>query len=203
MFTSLNATAAQGGSQKALGEAQPFVELMGRQVPMLSTQAGEWRAIHDDASVSEPGRAFSYINKSFAQQTGATMGALRCLAESFPPQELNKKAFALYAQFRPDTGGQWGAKGVVHLRSVLDLRRFLTHKDDVKQEEKADAVVKAEGSRDGVKEEDAPDVKPAIEQEGGSDPKVGAPVKKEADEAEDEFDAYLDNDDLGDLSALP
>jgi hypothetical protein len=50
------------------------------------------------------------------------MGSLRLLADSFPPSELNKKGFSLYAEFRPEVNG-WGKKGTLHLKNILQLRK--------------------------------------------------------------------------------
>lgn len=63
------------------GSNQPFVDLMGRKVPVLSLQNEEWRGIVKGA-VSEPASAFGYIRRSFQQQAGSIMGASRSLSAS-------------------------------------------------------------------------------------------------------------------------
>lgn len=50
------------------------------------------------------------------------MGALRLLAESYTPEELNGKAWALYAQFRPEVN-EWGKRSEVSCRKILALRK--------------------------------------------------------------------------------
>ncbi len=51
------------------------------------------------------------------------LGALNLLAESYSdPQELNRGAYHLYCEFRPEFGG-WGAKGTVSLDTILGLRK--------------------------------------------------------------------------------
>ncbi|KAG2077339.1 hypothetical protein BDR04DRAFT_1065949 [Suillus decipiens] len=99
---------------------QPYVDLMGRR-PLYQTQNETWRAL-DDTSPVLPSTAFSYISRAFRQTTPYVIGALRLLAESFPPPELNNKGFGLYAEFRPDVDG-WGKRGEVRCDQILSLRK--------------------------------------------------------------------------------
>jgi hypothetical protein len=50
------------------------------------------------------------------------VGALRLLAASFTPQELNDKGWSLYADFRPTVEG-WGKRGEVRCDAILALRK--------------------------------------------------------------------------------
>jgi hypothetical protein len=50
------------------------------------------------------------------------MGALRLLAESYTPEELNGKAWVLYAQFRPEVN-EWGKRSEVSCSKILALRK--------------------------------------------------------------------------------
>ena len=50
------------------------------------------------------------------------MGALRLLAESYSPEELNRKAWALYTQFRPEVN-EWGKRSEVSCSKILALRK--------------------------------------------------------------------------------
>jgi hypothetical protein len=50
------------------------------------------------------------------------MGALRLLAESYTPEELNGKAWALYTQFRPEVN-EWGKRSEVTCSKILALRK--------------------------------------------------------------------------------
>jgi len=50
------------------------------------------------------------------------MGALRLLAESYTPEELNRKAWALYAEFRPEVN-EWGKRSEVSCSKILALRK--------------------------------------------------------------------------------
>ncbi|KAM0792783.1 hypothetical protein ACM66B_002552 [Microbotryomycetes sp. NB124-2] len=110
------------------GPSQPFVELMGRKVPVMSTRTGEWRAMAH-GQTADPQQAFSYIQRNFRQQMGAVMGALRILATSFSPNELNEVGYSLYCDFRP-TVQQWGEKGEMKLVDVLGLQKTTTFEQD-------------------------------------------------------------------------
>lgn len=45
------------------------------------------------------------------------------LAQSFDdPQRLNQRAYSLYCDFRPDSGGGWGVRKEMKLASILNLR---------------------------------------------------------------------------------
>jgi len=97
------------------------VDLMGRRIPLYQTQLSKWRALVNGFPAT-PSTAFSYISRSFRQTTPHVVGALRLLAESYPPQELNKIGFSLYADFRPTVDG-WGKRGEVRCEHILSLRK--------------------------------------------------------------------------------
>lgn len=106
--------------KKSVGEenqSQPYVDLMGRQVPVISRQDEQWRGVVKGEMV-QPDRAYGYLQRSFRQQLGsvigmldrlwalrtsanANVGAMRLLAESFPPKELNEKGSALSLVYLP------------------------------------------------------------------------------------------------------
>ncbi|KAK0206458.1 hypothetical protein DFS33DRAFT_1255799 [Desarmillaria ectypa] len=121
------------GKQKGLdaikGGSQPYVELMGRRrvpisqtfpSPLYQSQSNQWRALLN-SKPAQPSPPFSYISRSFRQTTPHIIGALRLLAESFAPKELNKKGWALYAEFRPSVNG-WGERSEVKCETILNLR---------------------------------------------------------------------------------
>ncbi|KAF7964588.1 hypothetical protein HWV62_5383, partial [Athelia sp. TMB] len=89
--------------------------------------SGSWRALANNTP-NQPGTAFSYISRAFRQTTGSMIGALRLLANSYSPEELNEKGFELYAEFRPRVEG-WGGRGEVRCDKVLALRK--KHKTSV------------------------------------------------------------------------
>ncbi|GAA5844958.1 hypothetical protein JCM9279_000056 [Rhodotorula babjevae] len=217
VFTDLNATSkgvslglmSADALKVEVGPSQPFVEILGRKVPVLSTQNGEWRAI-SKGHVADPGKAFSYMRNAFRQQLGAVVGSMRLLADSFSPAELNTKGYGLYLDFRPDVDG-WGKKAELRMSTILDLRRFLTHApvDDApepsgsKEEDEAD---RAAGAREVKQELDGADglvqVKAEPEEDVGGVEPVSKRVKRDEDvkpsvgaPEEDEFDALLAEDD--------
>ena len=89
--------------------------------PLYQTQLSKWRALVN-GSPANPSTAFSYISRAFRQTTPYIVGALRLLADSYPPQELNKVGFSLYADFRPTVDG-WGKRGDVRCERILSLRK--------------------------------------------------------------------------------
>ncbi|EGU12562.1 hypothetical protein RTG_01095 [Rhodotorula toruloides ATCC 204091] len=233
VFTDLNAT-SKGVSlglmgpealKVEVGPSQPFVDILGRKVPVLSTQTGEWRAI-SKGHVADPSKAFAYMRGAFRQQLGAVVGAMRLLAASFSPKELNEMArnlcllhsnaltrfsqgYHLYLDFRPESDG-WGKKADLRMSSILDLRRHLTHGGSAKEEEVEDdgaREVKREeegenGAVEQVKvepdEDGAPEAKRVKREEEEEDVKpvvAGLNGAKEAAGEKDEFDELLDEDD--------
>ncbi|OAX44571.1 hypothetical protein K503DRAFT_825731 [Rhizopogon vinicolor AM-OR11-026] len=122
---------------------QPYVDLLGRR-PLYQTRTETWRAL-TNASPALPSTAYSYISHAFRQTTPYVIGALRLLAESFPPPELNKKGFALYAEFRPDVDG-WGKRGEVRCEQILSLRK--TDRSTMSAVTAKGTVVKLESNSD-------------------------------------------------------
>ncbi|KAF8335018.1 uncharacterized protein EI90DRAFT_2913877 [Cantharellus anzutake] len=102
------------------GSTQPYVELMGRK-PVMKTDAGEWRGIVK-GEAAEPEMAYGYIQRSFKHLMGSVIGSMRLLQESYSPEELNKNGYDLYCQFRPGQG-DWGQRGEMRMKTLLDLRR--------------------------------------------------------------------------------
>ncbi|TFK29406.1 hypothetical protein FA15DRAFT_664356 [Coprinopsis marcescibilis] len=100
---------------------QPYVELMGRRIPLYRTQHEQWRALSKNSPVP-PITAFSYISRSFRQTTSAVMGALKLLAESYSPEDLNKQGYALYCEFRPNSE-EWGKRAELSCSTILSLRK--------------------------------------------------------------------------------
>lgn len=98
------------------------------------------------------------------------MGALELLADSWlAPQplqadeaaeqqsqrlldELHAKAFRLYAEFRPDTGGEWGKKEMFEVDKVLSLRREVEPEEEEVKEEQGE-VEEPQQEVEEVKEE--------------------------------------------------
>ncbi|KAF9464476.1 hypothetical protein BDZ94DRAFT_1162134 [Collybia nuda] len=111
-----NMEATKGGSQS-------YVELMGRR-PLYRNQVDQWRALSSGSPI-QPSIAFSYISRAFRQTTPHVIGSLRLLAASFTVDEINSKAWSLYANFRPVVD-EWGRRSEVKCSTILGLRKTHT-----------------------------------------------------------------------------
>ncbi|RXW24679.1 hypothetical protein EST38_g1137 [Candolleomyces aberdarensis] len=109
------------GLEASTNGAQPYVELIGRRVPVYRTQDEQWRALSNSNPVS-PMTAFGYLSRSFQQSLPHVIGTMRLLAESYDPSELNAKAWILYTSFRPEID-QWGKKSQLFCSKILALRK--------------------------------------------------------------------------------
>ncbi|KAJ2936939.1 hypothetical protein H1R20_g179, partial [Candolleomyces eurysporus] len=109
------------GLEASTNGAQPYVELIGRRVPVYRTQDEQWRALSNSNPVS-PMTAFGYLSRSFRQALPHVIGTMRLLAESYDPSELNAKAWILYTSFRPEID-QWGKKSQLFCSKILALRK--------------------------------------------------------------------------------
>lgn len=95
------------------------VRLLGREIPVVE-HAGSDHAL-DHGRAASPHAARAYVEKAFAAHLPAVRRAMETLADSLPPDELNRTGFRLYEAFRPEvppgTRG-WGAKGVLDLARI-------------------------------------------------------------------------------------
>ena len=60
------------------------------------------------------------------QTTPNVVGAMRLLAGSYEPEELNRVGFSLYCDFRPEIEpgkSGWGKRGKVSCEAILKLRK--------------------------------------------------------------------------------
>jgi hypothetical protein len=100
------------------------VELLGRLVTVGETAAGP-RAIAK-GEIVKPEAVERYLAGKFGPQLDAARDAMRRLAASFPPRELEARAFQLYEAFRPEVPRDergWGAKGLLDLAKIDSLAR--------------------------------------------------------------------------------
>ncbi len=95
------------------------VHLLGRDVPVIDVKDGVRALDGDKAAAAGPARA--YVEKALGEHLPAVRQAMRELAGSVEPAELNRTGFRLYEHFRPEvppgTKG-WGAKGVLELSRI-------------------------------------------------------------------------------------
>jgi len=109
--------------EHAAGE-ELMVEVVGRRVPAVQTEHG-LRATVKGAEI-DPKSVERYLEKKFGAELAEARLALEALAQSYPPQDLERRAFALYEQFRPTVpeGIQgWGAAGDLNLEHIRRLAK--------------------------------------------------------------------------------
>lgn len=87
----------------------------------MKTRNDTWRALVKGEPV-DPADAHGYIKRAFRQTVPHVLGAMRLLAGTFTPTELNEKGFGLYAEFRP-AAEKWGARSEMRMSNILALRR--------------------------------------------------------------------------------
>ncbi len=118
--------AGRGGHEpdkptSGLGE-EFWVDLCGRSVPAMNTDAGV-RAVVKDKPV-QPDKVRTYLESTFGHDLGAVRDAMAQLAGAFEADELAAAASGLYERFRPEIprGRRgWGAKGTLDLNFVRSL----------------------------------------------------------------------------------
>jgi hypothetical protein len=103
---------------------QFFVEVMGRSVPVINTPDGV-RATAKGTPVQPPS-VEHYLEGKFGTALPEVLQAMKELAASFTPGELEEQAYRLYVKFRPEipAGKQgWGAKGQLDTERIRSLAR--------------------------------------------------------------------------------
>jgi hypothetical protein len=114
---------AKKSPRAAPDEASP-VEVCGRTVLARDTLQG-LRAVLG-GKVIRPDSVRKYLERAFGADLRAVASALRKLAGSYEPDEFERRAYALYEQFRPVVPAGvsgWGAKGELDLGVVRRLAR--------------------------------------------------------------------------------
>ena len=100
------------------------VRLLGRDIPVVEQKGSLYALDHDKAA--SPRSAQTYVSGAFAEHLPAVRRAMEALADSLPPDELNRIGFRLYEHFRPAVpagAGGWGKKGVLDLGRIKDAHR--------------------------------------------------------------------------------
>jgi hypothetical protein len=96
------------------------VRLLGREIEVVRDKAGHLVAARDGQAQSA-GAVRSYLARAFGGRLGEAREAMRRLAASLPPAELDRVGFRLYERFRPavpeGTAG-WGAKGELRVEAI-------------------------------------------------------------------------------------
>jgi hypothetical protein len=101
-----------------------LIEVVGRPIPAVQTDHGI-RATNKGEEI-DPKSVERYLEKKFGESLPDVQAALEALAQAYPPQELEQRAYKLYEQFRPGvpegTGG-WGASGDLNLERIRKLAK--------------------------------------------------------------------------------
>jgi hypothetical protein len=101
-----------------------LIEVVGRPIPAVQTDHGI-RATTKGEEI-DPKSVERYLEKKFGESLPDVQAALEALAQAYPPQELEQRAYKLYEQFRPGvpegTPG-WGASGDLDLQRIRRLAK--------------------------------------------------------------------------------
>ena len=96
------------GEAKAKPGPRHTVHLMGRDIAL-------------EEADRQPAATRAYIERAFGDRLEEVREAMRALIARIPSEDLDRHAFRLYEQFRPEvpegTRG-WGAKGELHLDRI-------------------------------------------------------------------------------------
>jgi len=117
------ATAREAAKKTKRGE-EFWVELCGRPVPAKNTDDGI-RAVDGDKPV-DAAAVEKYLSSKFGDDLARVEKAMAALAKSFAPEDLERDAYSLYEQFRPQIPAGvrgWGAKGELDLAKLRTLAR--------------------------------------------------------------------------------
>lgn len=103
-------------------EEQYSVGLMGRTIPVLNTKYGV-RAVNEGRP-EDPAAVQRYLENKFGEALPEVRAAMEELAASFGRDELKRRAYDLYEEFRPEIpqGKRgWGAEGPLDLRKIREM----------------------------------------------------------------------------------
>jgi len=109
-------------STKKLSAKVEFIELLGRGIPTIKTAEGLRASIKGEPI--KPEGVQKYLEQKFGEDLDEARAAMKALAKSLAPKQLEAKAFGLYEKFRPKIPeGQkgWGAKGNLDLDYIRSL----------------------------------------------------------------------------------
>jgi len=113
-----------GGVRNAAKPApQQTVHLLGRDLPVVERNGSPYALDHGKPTVPRP--AHAYVEKAFGEHLRAVRKAMEALADSLPPEELNRIGFRLYERFRPEVpagAAGWGKKGILDLKLIENAR---------------------------------------------------------------------------------
>lgn len=90
-------------------------------IPAETQENGDRLAIGTDSKAIDPTQVEYYLQGAFRDRLGDARSAMEYLADSFQDSnELRRRAYALYEEFRPAWKG-WGQKSELDLQVIRDL----------------------------------------------------------------------------------
>lgn len=101
-----------------------YVEVLGRSIPAVNTSKG-LRATEKGDPV-DPAAVHRYLEKKFGSALPEVLSAMQELAGAYSPEDLEKRAYALYEEFRPAVPAGvrgWGAAGELDLDLIRSLKQ--------------------------------------------------------------------------------
>lgn len=111
-------------ARKREPEEQYTIGLMGRAVPVIQTKDGVRAA--REGRPDHPESVQRYLQNKFKEALPEAQAAMEALARSYPPDELKRRAYALYEEFRPaipEGKRGWGAAGELDLEKIKSLEK--------------------------------------------------------------------------------
>jgi len=99
------------------------VHLLGRDLPVVERNGSPYALNYGKPAVPRP--AHAYVEKAFGEHLRAVRTAMEALADSLPPEELNRIGVRLYERFRPEVpagAAGWGKKGTLDLELIENAR---------------------------------------------------------------------------------
>ena len=115
----------QEGAERFDPEGTFGVRLLDQIVPAIHMPDGI-RAVEKDFRPASADSVWRYLASKFKSDLDRVRAAMQTLAASLSPEELNRRGFALYEEFRPEVpaGAQgWGAAGILDLDRIVALAR--------------------------------------------------------------------------------
>ncbi|MBB5694107.1 hypothetical protein [Muricoccus pecuniae] len=97
------------------------VRFLGRDIPITHDEDGVVLADAGDGRPAPAAPPRAYVAKAFGTRLEEVRAAMRDLALSLEPDELNRVGFHLYERFRPEVPADasgWGAKGLLDLERI-------------------------------------------------------------------------------------
>jgi len=113
----------KGDGEKAAPKGEEkSVRLLGRQIPVQDT--GDGPRAEEKGEAIDPKAVERYLKQKFKDNLPEARQAMEALAKSMDPKTLERRAFAMYEEFRPQvpegTRG-WGAYGELDLDQIQHL----------------------------------------------------------------------------------